>query len=254
MADTKLSAETNHITSFNGDERFIVTDDPSGTPADGYTTISDIAGAADWQLVSDTWTRTGNHTFTVSGDVTATYAPGVKVRYKDGGAFEYGVICTSSYSAPDTTVTLITNADYTMAAATITDAAISRTAFPVGWPGWFNWAPTFTGFSSSPLGGIYRWRANGRELKTEIRQPSAGTSNDTVFTMTAPCAAVTITNMSWRGFATVADNGATLTATGSLVISSGSSAIAAYTSASPASAWTASSTKRIVYGELSYEF
>ena len=102
-------------------------------------------GGTGWQTVTETWTRTGNHTFTIATDLTTKYQKGTKIRYKDGGAFEYGVIGAATYSAPNTTVTLITNTDYLMAAATITDTAISYQAMPQGFPGWFNWDPAPAG-------------------------------------------------------------------------------------------------------------
>jgi len=76
--------------------------------------------------------------------VTATYRKGAKVRYKDGGGYEYGTIISSSYSAPNTTVTLATNSDYAMAAATITDKYISYIENPEGFPQYFNFTPSWT--------------------------------------------------------------------------------------------------------------
>lgn len=102
-------------------------------------------GGTGWQTVTETWTRTGNHTFTVATDLTAKYGVGTKVRYKDGGAFEYGVIISSAYSSPNTTVTLLTNTNYLMAAATITDTAISYSVNPQSFPTVFDWSPTWTG-------------------------------------------------------------------------------------------------------------
>jgi hypothetical protein len=99
--------------------------------------------SAGWIPKTETWTRTGNHTFTVSGDLTARYRKGTKVRYSDGGT-DYGVIASSSYSAPNTTVTLITNTDYTMAAATITDTYLSYIDNPEGFPAKFNFTSTVT--------------------------------------------------------------------------------------------------------------
>lgn len=96
-----------------------------------------------WIPCSETWTRTGNHTFTVAGDLTAKYRKGAKVRYKDGGAYDYGTVISSSYSSPNTTVTLATNTDYVMAAATITDTYISYIENPEGFPMWFNYVPTW---------------------------------------------------------------------------------------------------------------
>lgn len=98
-----------------------------------------------WKPITATWTRTGDHTFTVSGDVTAddNYRPGMKLRYKDGGAYEYGVINSRSYSAPNTTINLVVNSDYAMASATITETYVSPIEKPNGFPEYFN----FTGLS-----------------------------------------------------------------------------------------------------------
>ena len=97
-----------------------------------------IAGATGWIQDTATWTRTGNHTFTVAGNRTLEFRKGTKVRYKDGGAFEYGVVASSSYSAPNTTVTMITNTDFTMSATTITDTWVSYVENAEGFPTSFN--------------------------------------------------------------------------------------------------------------------
>jgi hypothetical protein len=102
-----------------------------------------IAGATGWIQDTATWTRTGNHTFTVAGDRTAEFRKGTKVRYKDGGAFEYGMVASSSYSAPNTTVNLIPNTDFAMAAGTITDTWVSYVENPEGFPHTFNVDFTF---------------------------------------------------------------------------------------------------------------
>lgn len=102
-----------------------------------------------WVSANETWTRIGDFTFTVAGDLTAKYRKGAKVRYKDGGAFEYGYVISSSYSNPNTTVTLATNSDYAMAAATITEPAISYVDNPEGFPQWFNVVLTVYGSSTA---------------------------------------------------------------------------------------------------------
>ena len=103
-----------------------------------------------WNLVTETWTRTGNHTFTVAGDLTAKYRKGTKVRYKDGGAYEYGTVISSSYSSPNTTVTLATNTDYVMAEATITDTYISYIENPEGYPQRFTFNVTLSAETNAP--------------------------------------------------------------------------------------------------------
>jgi len=138
-----------------------------------------------WIAKSETWTRTGNHTFTVSGDVTTTYRKGTKIRYKDGGAYEYGYIYSSSYSSPNTTVTLTTNSNYAMAAATITDTYISYIENPEGHPLWLNWSTTWGGFSANPATYDAKYMLLGSMMICAMRMDN-GTSNSTTFTFTLP--------------------------------------------------------------------
>jgi hypothetical protein len=115
------------------------TDTADYTFLDDGMYINNVNTFTGWFTPLHTWTRTGNHTFAVSGDVTAIYRKGAKVRYGDGGT-DYGIIYSSSHSGGTTTVTLITNTDYLMAAATITDQCLSYAEYPEGFPQAFNWA------------------------------------------------------------------------------------------------------------------
>ena len=131
-----------------------------------YEPINTTIPIDGWTLIAATWTRTGNHTFTVATDVTAIYRKGTKVRYKDGGADEYGVVASSSYGAPNTTVTLITNSDYAMAATTITDTYLSYIEKPEGFPSYFNYVPTITdtgagGWGVEPTLNSAYWTVSG---------------------------------------------------------------------------------------------
>jgi hypothetical protein len=125
-----------------------------------------------WIPCSEGWTRTGNHQFTVTGDLTSKFHKGIFVRYKDGGSFEYGVVGSSSYSNPNTTVNLIPNDDYAMAAAAITDKSISNVINPAGWPTWFNFSSTYTWTAGTPPSGVLtasqRWCALGDMLYVNI--------------------------------------------------------------------------------------
>lgn len=60
---------------------------------------------AQWINLGDTPNKVDSDTFTISGDVTADYEPGRKVRL-GGSSTAYGTIASSSYSAPNTTVNL----------------------------------------------------------------------------------------------------------------------------------------------------
>lgn len=240
-APADLAASASSGTSLIAARRDHVHSNNTVTPIDG------------WLPISATWTRTGNHTFTVSGDVTTSYRKGTKVRYKDGGSYEYGVIASAAYSAPNTTITLITNSDYAMAAATITDKYISYIENPEGWVDWFNWTPTLTGFSADPTSTVYRWRAYGQTCKCFIRQGATGTSNATTFTISAPVTAATITNMQWGVLASVTDNSVFLTTPGAVRILSAGTVFDVFKDSSLA-AFTNSGTKRVYSANIEYQF
>lgn len=147
------------------------------------------AKSAEWDERSETWTRTDNHTFTLTGDQTATYRKGRKVRYKDGGSYEYGVIKSATYDGgtDKTTVTLIANDDYAMAAGAISDTALSDMTNPPGFPDYFNYTPVLScsgsmTISSSTI-GLARWRADGSMMTVwhNISLKLGGTANTTIF-------------------------------------------------------------------------
>lgn len=90
-----------------------------------------------WVNPDETWTYVSATSFSVPTDLTAKYTRGVKIRLKQGGAYKYFIIVSSTYSAPNTTV-VVTDAQggstYTIANSTITDNNYSITVMPEGWP------------------------------------------------------------------------------------------------------------------------
>lgn len=160
-----------------------------------------------WIGIATTWTRTGNHTFTVPGDLTAYYRKGTKVRYKDGGSFEYGVIGSSSF-AGSTTVNLIPNTDYAMAATTITDTYLSYIENPQGFPAVFNWSPAPTNLTLGTGGTTTaKYRAIGDLIFYEIAwvlgtSPSVGD-----ISFTPPVATASPGSRQNQGVATLLDAG-----------------------------------------------
>ncbi len=60
---------------------------------------------ATWTDLGHTPVRTGATTFTINSDVTAYYIAGRRIRCTDSSTL-YGTIASSSYSAPNTTVTV----------------------------------------------------------------------------------------------------------------------------------------------------
>jgi hypothetical protein len=199
-----------------------------------------------WVQDTNTWTRTGNHTYTISGDQTATLKPGTLVRYKDGGSFEFGVVKSSSYGAPNTTVNLAVNSDYAMAATTITDTYYSY-GHPPDFPSTFSFDAAPTGFSGSPTSATF-FSTNGRTcfLWFDI----SGTSNATTLTFTNPFDR-TGKQYLYQATGYAQNNSVVGTLPAQMEIQSNTT-INVYKDLAQA-AWTSSGTKRII-GGITFDF
>jgi hypothetical protein len=112
--------------------------------------------------------------------------------------------------------------------------------------GCFNWTPTFTGFSVAPTGGLYRYVLIGGKLCwVFVRMPDSGTSNSTVFQMTAPFASANVNvDMVWgNALLSCVDNGAIVPNSGNAYIGNNTNLITIQKSTDGAP-WTASGGKR----------
>lgn len=189
MADKKITQLT-EMTEITVDDLLVLVDDPGGTPETKKMKIQNFLAYMrnGWFLDTNTWTYASATTFTVSRDVTDVFDLGTKVRLKQGGGWKYFYVVATSYSSPNTTITVTGGADYSLINAPITDGYLSQAASPVGFPQWFNHTPTFTGFSADPSGGTYQFCIIGRLVYFNVYQPSNGTSNSTVFTISLPVA------------------------------------------------------------------
>jgi hypothetical protein len=115
-----------------------------------------------------------------------------------------------------------------------------------------DFALTPSGFSSVPANAVYRYWITGRFVHFLIRQPTAGTSNSTSFTIPAPFTSANITNAFW--FASAIDatnNGVDLTTAGRFQLGANSATITVASNAAGAG-WTAANGKR-ASGLLIYE-
>lgn len=205
-----------------------------------------------WLKSAVDWTRTGNHTFTTSGDTTSVYQKGTRIRYKQGGSYEYGVVASSSHAAGTTTVNLVPNTDFEMAASTVTDNYFSYMQTPVGYPTWFAYTPTWGGVST-PSGAITRFKIDGTAVTVFLWMPNVATGTATTFNMTGPVTSANISNSLWitrLGYAE--DNGSASTGLDYARIGNNSAQIDFYRS-SGSSNWT-NSTQRRVGVTHTYEF
>jgi len=103
-----------------------------------------LANQDGWAEANDTWTYVSATSFKISGaDRTAIFTKGTRVKLTNNSTTYYGVVLSSSYST-DTTVTLFANNDYSLANSAITNPSYSYEANPQGYPGSFNFTPTYT--------------------------------------------------------------------------------------------------------------
>jgi hypothetical protein len=200
-----------------------------------------------WTLDSVAWVRTGANTFTRAGATSDIFPVGAKIRYKDGGSYEYGYVTDLT----GTTVTFTGGSDYTMAAATITDRYISYAASPAGFPDWFNWSPTLGGWSSAPTSSAYRFRIAGRTCEVNVSQLGNGTSNATTLTISAPVQAKTVANAIWAAVGQGFDNGTVTAGIYGRIGSAGTDL--QFFSTVGGAGWTNSGVKRIAAWQCSYE-
>lgn len=100
-----------------------------------YAKASELADG--WTAAGETWTYAAadapNYTFTISGDKTAKYSPGMRVKLTQAAAVKYFLIMKVSYSSPNTTITVYGGTDYTLG-ATITNPFYSMVKCPAGFP------------------------------------------------------------------------------------------------------------------------
>lgn len=172
-----------------------------------------------WVAVSDTWTYASASTFTIASvDRTSIYTPGTKLKFTQTSA-KYAVVVSSSFST-NTTVTIAVNTDYVIANAAITAPYYSYQQSPVGFPNFFTYAPTHTGFSAAPT-GTFKYSLTKGLCWIMHGGDTPGASNGTAFTVTGPVVASGVS----YGIGAVYDNGSWQSTPGRLATTNGSAAI-----------------------------
>lgn len=202
-----------------------------------------------WIPSSDTWTYASGTTFTIAGaDRTSIFTKGTKLKLTNS-TVKYFYVVSSAFST-NTTVTVTGGSDYSLADAAISSPYYSCVENPQGFPAYFNWSPTFTGFSANPT-GTYKFLVKGTLCFVEVQQTADGTSNAATFYISAPVAA-SIDNGSVLSIWSYAkDNSSALTAPGMVsYLTSGQNFRIDKTMAA-ADGWTTSGGKRVRF-TLSY--
>jgi len=92
-----------------------------------------------WIVAGETWTYASaddpTFTFTISGDKTTKYSPGMRIKITQStGGTKYFIITKVAYSAPNTTVTVYGGTDYDLNNETISSPYYSGIKAPQGFP------------------------------------------------------------------------------------------------------------------------
>lgn len=144
---------------------------------DFATAIALAISADGWSASNETWTYASATTFTISGDKTAKYSIGDKIKFVQTTQ-KYFYITGISYGSPNTTVTVCAGDVYSIANAAITAPYYSKMATPNGFPASFSLTPNYvTAFSGTPSVAI-TFSISGRLITFDIRM--SGTSNSIV--------------------------------------------------------------------------
>jgi hypothetical protein len=190
MADKKITELDENTAPLTTDLLAIV-DDPGDTPATQKVTVGNVvsqlsAGADGWTASTDTWTYASASTFTIAGvDRTATYTAGTRLKFTQT-TDKYAVVTGSSFST-NTTVTIAVNDDYTIANAAITAPYYSYAANPQGYPGWFDFTPTWGNITKGNGISNGRFHIIDRTIQIEARIVLGSTSSVTgVVSLTTP--------------------------------------------------------------------
>lgn len=157
-----------------------------------------------WLAAGETWTYASASTFTVSGDVSAKYLIGDKIKLTQT-TDKYFYVVKASHAAGTTTVTINGGTSYTLANATITSPYFSKLATPKSFPHWFTYSPTYSAGFGTTANDSTRYRLVGNNM--EIRGVAqCGTVAASTGTIMLPSGYIIDTNLivgsqrGWLGF------------------------------------------------------
>lgn len=211
----------------------------------GYNTlpIQTIGKWDGWNAIGDTWTYASATTITVPAGAATYYSVGDKIKLTQTTVKYFYVVAVA-----DELLTVTGGSDYTVANAAISDIYVSKMESPVGFPAYFNYTPTETGWASTTLLlGVFDLK--GKNCTAIVR--CSGTSDTTAAVLSLPITAASIANLRWAGVMDYgADNNVDLTNVVKWQINSGATTVSFFKNMLNG-AWTASSQKE-VWGVIRY--
>lgn len=247
MADSKITELGSNTTPI-GTDIIPIVDDPGGTPVTQKITLANLGLIDGWIPVGDSWTYASASTITVPSGAASIYQKGDRIKWTQT-TVKYGVIV----GVADTVLTIAVNTDYVVTDAAISAIYYSHQANPIGYPHWFNYTPTWGGFTGTvPSGGtVMKYAIKGNTCSFYLAPTTPGTSNATTLTFTVPVAPVSGTYLlNWFG---VTDNAANPSTPGQLQCTASSATISAYKTFYQG-AWTNAGNKNLSVPVTSFEF
>jgi hypothetical protein len=157
---TKQIKDYSAKTALDSTDQFLIQESGDTTKK---TTTAELGILDGWIPVAETWTYASaddpTFTFTITGDYTARYSVGMKIKLTQT-TVKYFIITAISYSDPSTTVTVYGGTDYDLADAAITLPNYSMVKAPYGFPmSPTKWTETFTDgtdrYQTNPTASTY---------------------------------------------------------------------------------------------------
>jgi hypothetical protein len=124
---------------------WINTGSGNGLDADTLDSYDSSVFISGWVPFSGSWVYATSSTFTINGDYTSVFKKGARIKFTQTTIKYMVVSIDSTYSAPNTTVSIFGGTDYVLANAAITSPSYSYALQPLGFPTWFNYGPSWTG-------------------------------------------------------------------------------------------------------------
>ena len=138
-----------------------------------------------WTPANDIWTYASATTFTIVWDVTWKYQIWDRIKLTQT-TVKYFVVLKVVFSTGTTTITITGGTSYTFANAVVSLNYYSKEASPQWYPNWFNYSPTWGGFSVAPTTSLTAFSIIGSTCSIAIACSGSWTSNSTSLNVTTP--------------------------------------------------------------------
>jgi hypothetical protein len=170
--DVTVDGNLTNMTSIAATDRLLLVDAGTSALQDLEVSVLStyIAGTISsngWNADANTWTYASASTFTISGDYTAIYTKGTRIKWTQT-TVKYGTVVSSSYGAPNTTVTILVNTNYVVTNAAISANYYSYLAAPLSFPQWFTYTSTGTNITLGNGTIVAKYMTVGKTLWVTI--------------------------------------------------------------------------------------